>query len=260
MRKKERQYVTLGLVFLFGIVAYAAWAGYLPSLDGGAALIDLGNNSTTENTTYQLAVADLQAQVLSTGHVQVTFSLTNEDYFNISSVQVLYALNVADPTVANYTAVNATKDANSTTYSAEIPSSFGDTIYYKVQVTYDGQQLVTDVYSITVTDTVAPTVQGITIDYNATTGNATITVNASDNDAIGSVILYYAITLDGNTTAATWSNVTLSTAPYTYTVAVPANQYLDVYVIAQDISGNQARYPAEGSIQLFANETKIISG
>lgn len=262
MRKKERRYITLGLVFLFGIVAYAAWAGYLPGFGSGAALIDLGNSTnTTEQTSYQLAVSDVQASVLSTGHVKVIFALLNEEHFNISSVQVLYALNVADPANATYTALNATKEANSTTYSAEIPATFGDTVYYKVQVTYNGsQQLVTDVYTVQVKDTVAPTVQGLTIEYNSTAGNATITVNATDNDAIDHITLYYAITQDGNLTNVTFSNVTLSTAPYTAVISVPANQYLDVYAVAYDLSGNQARYPANGTIQLYANETKTVNG
>ena len=263
MRKKERQLITLGLVVLFAAIAWWAYNGHS---SGPGVLLNLDNQSnTSEQTSYQLAVSDLTASVdQATGHVLVTFSLTNEQHFNISSVEVLYALNVADPQNATYTALNAT-EANGT-YSAEIPSKFGDVVYYKVKVVYDNnKELTSDVQSITVKDTTAPTAT-LSIDYNATTGNATITVNASDNDAIDRVVLFYAVTADGNLTNVTFSNVTLTTAPYTYTLTVDSNTtdstyyYLDVYAEVYDISGNMVRVPANGTIQLYANETKTVSG
>ena len=262
MRKKERQLITLGLVVLFAAIAWFAYGHH------GGGFIDLSNTlngGTNESETYQLAVANLAASVdQATGHVAVSFSLTNEDKFNISSVEVLYALNVADPANATYTALNATEQNG--TYKAEIPASFGDVVYYKVKVIYDNnKELTSEVQSITVKDTTAPTAT-LSIDYNTTTGNATITINATDNDAVDKVILFYAVTADGNLTNVTFSNVTLTTAPYTYTLTVDTNTtdttyyYLDVYAEVYDISGNMARVPANGTIQLYANETKTVSG
>ena len=260
MRKKEKRWITIGLIVLFAAIAWWAYHG------GRGGFLDLSDslNNNTNSTTYQLAVADLSAVVdQQTGHVQVSFSLTNEEHFNISSVQVLYALNVADPNNATYTALNATETNG--TWKAEIPASFGDVVYYKIRVTYAGGELVTNVQSITVSDTTAPTAT-LSIDYNATTGNATITVNASDNDALDKVILFYAVTADGNLTNVTFSNVTLTAAPYTYTLTVDSNTtdttyyYLDVYAEVYDISGNMARVPANGTIQLYANETKSVGG
>lgn len=263
MRKKERQIVTIGLIMLFAAIAWWAYNGL-----GSGGFIDLSNtleDNTTEENTYHLAITDLAASVdQATGHVLVTFSLTNAEHFNISSVQVLYALNVADPNNATYTALNAT--AENGTYSAEIPSKFGDLIYYKVKVTYDGDKVLeSEVQSITVTDTTVPTAT-LSIDYNATTGNATITINATDNDAVDKVILFYAVTADGNLTNVTFSNITLTASPYTYTFIVDSNTtdtiypYLDVYAEVYDISGNMARVPANGTIQLYANETKSMAG
>ena len=262
MRKKERQMITLGLVVLFAAIA---WWAYTEHNTGAGVLLNLDNQSNaSEQTTYQLAVSNLSAVAdQASGHVLVTFKLANEEHFNLSSVQVLYALNVADPQNASYTAVNATEQNG--TYKVEIPASFGDTIYYKVKVVYAGGELVTDVQTITVSDTTTPTAT-LSIDYNATTGNATITINASDNDAIDKVVLFYAVTADGNLTNVTFSNVTLTTAPYTYTLTVDSNTtdttyyYLDVYVEVYDLSGNMARIPVNGTVQLYANETKTITG
>lgn len=263
MRKKERRLITIGLIVLFAAIAWWAYNGGF----GSGGFVDLSNtlnDNTSTTETYQLAVADLAASVdQATGHVLVTFSLTNEEHFNISSVEILYALNVADPNNATYTALNATETNG--TWKAEIPASFGDVVYYKIKVTYAGRELVTNVQSITVSDTTAPTAT-LSVDYNATTGNATITVNASDNDALDKVILFYAVTADGNLTNVTFSNVTLTAAPYTHTLTVDSNTtdttyyYLDVYAEVYDISSNMARVPANGTIQLYANETKSVSG
>ena len=260
MRKKERQLITLGLVVLFAAIAWWAYNGHASP----GVLLNLDNRSNSTET-YQLAVSDLAAAVdQATGHVLVTFKLANEEHFNISSVEVLYALNVADPKNATYTALNAT--AENGTYKAEIPSKFGDVVYYRVKVVYDNnKELVSDVKTIVVKDTAAPT-GTIVINYNATTGNATITVNATDNDAIDKVILFYAVTADGNLTNVAFSNVTLNVSPYSYTLTVDSNTtdstyyYLDVYAEVYDLSGNMARVPANGTVQLYANETKTITG
>ncbi|ASJ16736.1 hypothetical protein A3L04_06440 [Thermococcus chitonophagus] len=261
MRKRERQLVTIGLVFLFGIIAYAAYAGWF---DG--APIPVLDKINKDNETYQLDIKDIKAEVLENGHVKLIFNITNYEHFNLSSVQVLYALNVADPENATYVSINASTLGNGT-YATEIPSTFGDTVYYKVKVEYNqNKTFETKVYTIQVKDTVPPKVNGVTITYNATTGNATITVNATDNDAIKNVIIYYAITQDGNLTNATWANATLTAAPWVATIKVDANitdttyYYLDLYVIAQDLSGNEVRYPANGTIHFYANETTTISG
>lgn len=260
MRKKERQIVTIGLIVLFAAIAWWAYNGL-----GSGGFIDLINtlkDNTTEENTYQLAITDLAASVdQATGHVLVTFSLTNAEHFNISSVEVLYALNVADPNNATYTALNAT--AENGTYKAEVPASFGDVVYYKVKVTYDGDKVLeSEVQSITVTDTTAPAISNITVSYNSTTGNATFTISASDNDAIDRVILFYTITADGNATS--FSNVTLTTSPYEVTLTIDDNTtdttyyYVDFYVEAYDLSGNSARLPANGTFEFYANTTQSL--
>ncbi|WP_240922504.1 hypothetical protein [Thermococcus sp. 9N3] len=263
MKRKYQNWLIAGFLAVLFVVGYFVVAK--PDSAGPGVLLNLDNQTTNSTETYQLAISDISAAVdQATGHVLVSFKLTNEEHFNISSVQVLYALNVADPNNATYIALNATADNG--TYKAEIPSKFGDAVYYKVKVAYDsGKTLESDVQSITVKDTTAPTAT-LSIEYNATTGNATITVNASDNDAIDKVILFYAVTADGNLTNVTFSNVTLTTAPYTYTLTVDSNTtdstyyYLDVYAEVYDISGNMVRVPANGTVQLYANETKTASG
>ncbi|WP_297514437.1 Ig-like domain-containing protein [Thermococcus sp.] len=262
MKKKYQNWLIAGFLAALFVVGYLVVAK--PDSAGPGVLLNLDNQSNSTET-YQLAVSDLTAAVdQATGHVLVSFKLTNEEHFNVSSVQVLYALNVADPNNATYAPINAT-EANGT-YKAEIPSRFGDVIYYKVKVVYDGNKsLESDVQSITVKDTTAPTAT-LSIEYNATTGNATITITASDNDAIDRVILFYAVTADGNLSSVTFSNVTLTVSPYTYTLTVDSNTtdstyyYLDVYAEVYDLSGNMARVPANGTVQLYANETKTIGG
>nr|WP_216082422.1 hypothetical protein [Pyrococcus abyssi]QFN51294.1 hypothetical protein [Pyrococcus abyssi] len=259
MRKRERQLVTIGLIVLFGIIAW--WAYAKPNIGGFVDLSDLLNkNQTNDNSTtvYKLAIKDLQASVLENGNVEVTFKLLNEEHFNISKVQVLYALNVADSQNANYTEVDATKDNE--TYKATIPAQFGDIVYYKIKVLYDGNKtLESDVQSITVSDTVAPVISNVTVNYNATTGNATFTITASDNDAIDKIILFYAITPDGNATS--FSNITLSTSPYEITLTIDGNTtdttyyYVNFYVEAYDLSGNSVRLPTNGTFEFYANET-----
>lgn len=253
MRKKERQLITVGLVVLFAAIAYWAYNGL-----GSGGFIDLSNtlkDNTTEDT-YQLAVSDLTANVdQATGHVLVTFSLTNSEHFNISSVKVLYALNVN----ATFTELDAI--AENGTYKAEIPGSFGDVVYYKIKVTYDGDKVLeSEVQSITVTDTTAPAISNITVSYNSTTGNATFTITADDNDAIDHIVLFYAITADGNATS--FSNVTLTTNQITLTIDDNTTDttyyYVDFYVEAYDLSGNSARLPANGTFEFYANTTQSL--
>ena len=266
MRKKERQLITLGLVLLFAGIAYWAYSS------DSFGFIDLSGwlhgNETTEGggDTYELGVINLTSQVLETGDLKVSFALANEDQFNISAVKVYYALNVADPSNATYTAVTATKATNSTVYGATIDSSFGDTVYYYIEVQYiqDGSTLVfrypsSGYQSVAVSDTFEPEISTIAVDYNATTGNATFTITASDNDAIDKVILYYYISTDGNETGATFSNITLTTSPYKATLTLNANDYVDFYVEAYDLSGNSIRLPTEGTFEFFANETKAVT-
>jgi len=259
MRKKEKQWITIGLIAIFGVVAWWAYSNY--DLGGFIDLSDWLNKNSTSDTntteTYSLAVADLAAIVdQASGHVTVSFSIANEEHFNISSVKVLYALNVADPTNASYTEISTTK--TNSTYEAEIPSAFGDVVYYKVRITYDTDKVLeSNVQSITVTDTLTPTINNITVSYNATTGNATFTINASDNDALDKIVFYYAITTDGNAT--TFQNVTLSTSPYETTLTLNANDYVDFYAEAYDLSGNSVRLPANGTFEFYANETKVVT-
>ncbi|MFA4700143.1 hypothetical protein [Pyrococcus kukulkanii] len=255
MRKKERLYVTFGLVLIFAAIAWYAYNGF-----HGGGFVDLSNilkNSTNETESYKLAISDLSASVdQETGHVIVSFKLANEEHFNISSVQVLYALNVADPKNATYQEVEATKDNE--TYKAEIPSAFGYLVYYKVKVTYDGNKtLESDVKSITVKDTTAPTIQNITVSYNATDGNVTFTIAALDNDGLDKVILYYAIN-PANLSNITYQNITLTVSPYEVRIPVSQNDTIVFYVEAIDLSGNKARLPGEGYYEFLANETKEL--
>ena len=234
MRKKERQFVTIGLVLLFAAIGWWAYHG------GGGGFIDLSNhlNGNNSSTTYQLAVADLAATVdQATGHVQVSFSLTNEEHFNISSVQVLYALNVADPNNASYTGLNATEQNG--TYKAEIPASFGDVVYYKVKVTYAGGELVTDVQSITVSDTTAPTLTSVSLNYNSTAGVFDLTFNATDNDQIAEYIVHYAENRANNFTNVTFSVVNATTTPITISNVTEGNYYAFWFEV-KDLSGNVA--------------------
>lgn len=238
MRKKERQLITIGLVVLFAAIAWWAYAGHGTS---PGVLLNLGDNSTNSTETYQLAVSDLTAAVdQATGHVTVSFSLTNEEHFNVSSVQVLYALNVADPANATYTALNAT--AENGTYTAEIPSKFGDVVYYKVKVAYDGNKsLESEVQSITVSDTTAPTINSISIDYNSTALTFAISFNATDNDAIATYYVYWADLGTSNTVSntTTFTPVNTTTSPITIANLTEGNYYA-FYFKVEDLSGNIA--------------------
>ena len=243
MKKKERQFITLGLVVLFAAIAWWAYSGH----SGPGVLLNLDNQSNaSEQTTYQLAVSDLQASVdQASGHVLVTFKLANEEHFNVSSVQVLYALNVADPDNATYTALNATEENG--TYKAEIPSKFGDVAYYKVKVAYDGgKTLVSDVKSITVSDTTAPTLSGVSINYNSTAKTFIIDFNATDNDAIATYYVYYAENSANNFTNVTFTAVNATATPVILTNVTEGNYYA-FYFVVEDVSGNKAALYNESS-------------
>ncbi|WP_297465383.1 hypothetical protein [Thermococcus sp.] len=237
MRKKERQFITLGLVVLFAAIAWWAYNGHASP----GVVLNLGDNSTNTTETYQLAVSDLAASVdQASGHVLVTFSLTNAEHFNISSVQVLYALNVADPNNATYTALNTTIENG--TYKAEIPSKFGDLVYYKVKVTYDGDKVLeSEVQSITVTDTTAPTINSISIDYNSTALTFAISFNATDNDQIAKYYVYWADLGTSNTVSntTTFTPVEATTLPVTIANLTEGNYYA-LYFTVEDLSGNIA--------------------
>ncbi|NJF24544.1 hypothetical protein [Thermococcus sp. Bubb.Bath] len=255
MRKNERQMLTLALLVLFGAIAWWAYHG------GGGGFVDITNtlsgNTTNTTETYQLAVSDLAATVdQSTGHVAVSFNLTNEEHFNISSVQVLYALNVADPNNATYTAANAT-EVNGT-YKVEIPSKFGDVVYYKVKVAYNaGKTLESDVKSITVKDTTAPTLSSVSLDYNSTAGTFSINFNATDNDQIAAYHVYWADLGTNNTVSNTtvFTEVNATTLPVVLS-NITANNYYAFYFSVEDLSGNKAMLFNESSPYIIqANST-----
>nr|ADF80234.1 t26-10p [Thermococcus sp. 26/2] len=237
MRKKERQLITIGLVVLFAAIAWWAYNGHASP----GVVLNLGDNSTNTTETYQLAVSDLSATVdQATGHVLVAFKLTNEEHFNISSVQVLHALNVADPNNATYTALNAT--AENGTYKAEIPSKFGDAVYYKVKVVYDGNKtLESEVQSITVKDTTAPTLNSVSIDYNSTALTFAISFNATDNDQIAKYYVYWADLGTSNTVSntTTFTAINATTSPVTIANLTEGNYYA-FYFKVEDLSGNKA--------------------
>ncbi|BAA30292.1 hypothetical protein [Pyrococcus horikoshii] len=254
MRKKERQIITLVLIVLFGAIAWWAYGHH----NGG--FVDITNvlsGNTTENTTYQLAISNLQAVVdQQTGHVVVSFQLANREHFNISSVEVLYALNVADPNNATYIALNATEQNG--TYKAEIPSKFGDMVYYKVKVSYNaGKTLESDVKSITVKDTTAPTLNSVSINYNSTTGTFIIDFNATDNDQIAIYHIYYADLGTNNTigNTTTFTEVNATNLPITISNITNGNYYA-FYFVVEDLSGNTvALYNETSPYIIQANET-----
>ena len=235
----------LGLFLGLIVVGYAYTAGYFDDYLGGngGGILDLGNN-TTENVTYTLGISDLNAQVLETGNVEVTFNLLNAEHFNITQVAVYYAKNVADPNNATFTQVNAT--AENGTYKAEIPATWNDQVYYYVEVAYkDGNETKTirspeaGFNSVTVADVFKPTINNVTVSYDANTTNVTFTVAAQDNDALKSVVLYYAFSNTTDFTNATFANITATVEPWTFTVA-KADEYLAFYVTAEDLAGNVA--------------------
>jgi len=245
MRKKERRLITFGLVVLFAAIAWWAYGHQT----GAGVLLNLDNKTANTTTTYQLAVSDLSAVVdQATGHVTVTFSLTNAEHFNISHVEVLYALNVADPNNATFSVLNATEQNG--TYKAEIPSKFGDAVYYKVKVVYDGNKtLESEVQSITVKDTTAPTIESVSIDLkavkdnktNTTTYNFDITLNATDNDQIATYYVYY-LNLGNKTSLpanATFS-VVKSATPEVSIANITLNDNYAFYFVVEDVSGNKA--------------------
>ena len=253
MRKKERQLITLGLVVLFAAIAWWAYNGHASP----GVLLNLGDNSTNTTETYQLAVSDLSASVdQSTGHVLVSFKLANEEHFNISSVEVLYALNVADPNNATFSVLNAA--AENGTYKAEIPSKFGDVVYYKAKVVYDnGKELVTDVHTITVVDTTEPTLSSVSIDYNNTAATFSIDFNATDNDAIATYYVYYADLGTTNTVdnTTTFTPVNATVTPITLTNITEGNYYA-FYFKVEDLSGNIATlYNETSPLILLANSS-----
>jgi len=244
MRKKERRLITFGLVVLFAAIAWWAYGHQT-----GAGVLLNFENKTANTTTYQLAISDLAASVDQvSGHVLVTFKLANEEHFNISHVEVLYALNVANPNKATYTALNASEQNG--TYKAEIPSKFGDAVYYKVKVVYDGNKtLESEVQSITVKDTTAPTIKSVSIDLKAVKDNKTnttaynfdIAFNATDNDQITTYYVYY-INLGNKTSLpanATFS-VMKSATPEVNIANITLKDNYAFYFVVQDLSGNKA--------------------
>lgn len=247
MRKKERQLITIGLVVLFAAIAWWAYNGHASP----GVLLDL-DKKTNSTGTYQLAVSDLSASVdQATGHVLVTFKLANEEHFNVSSVQVLYALNVADPNNATYTALNAT--AENGTYKAEIPASFGDVVYYKIRVYYDNTHIEFTTQSITVADTTAPTLSSVSINYNSTAKTFSINFNASDNDAIEKYYVYWADLGTNNTVSntTTFTPVNATTLPIVVENITEGNYYA-FYFKVEDLSGNVATLYNE-TVPLIAN-------
>lgn len=258
MRKKERKFLTAALLVVFGLFAWAVWSGW--SFSGGVGLIDLGSNTNSEE--YALAIENVAAVVNDDASVAISFNLANADKFNISSVKVYYALNIADTEAANYTAVDAV--AENDTYKAVINStSFGDMMYYYIEVTYDDKVLrypADGVLLVSVKDTVAPALSAVEVSYDANTSTATFNISVTDNDALEKVVFYYAITTDGNETAANFTAVELNTEPFVVTINnVTTGSYIDFYVEAFDLSNNSARLPAEGTFEFFANETTSMT-
>ncbi len=245
MRKSEKRFITIGLVLMFAAIG---WYAYGHQGAGPAVLLNLNNQSTQNTTAYALSVSNISAIVdQATGHVKVSFSLANARHFNISSVEVLYALNVKTPENANYTAVPA--NANDCVYTAEIPSNFGDTVYYKVKVVYGSNEtLETSVSSILVKDITAPAIANVALDLVSHYDNATnttsysfnVSINATDNDKIASYTIYYADLGNATTVSNTTNFTKLSVTSVPATINVTAGHNYAFYFVVEDVSGNKA--------------------
>ncbi|ALM74841.1 hypothetical protein [Thermococcus barophilus] len=241
MKKSTQNWLIAGFLVLLLVAGYFIVAK--PDVGGVIDLNDILKTNTTEEQTSEptVAVQDISAKVNADASVAVTFAVVASEGAEVQNVSVYYALNVADPNNATYTAIQAIK--NNGTYTATIPASFGDVVYYYIEVNYlannETKTYKSDVYSLTVKDTYAPTLSSVSIDYNATAQIFEINFNATDNDAIAEYIIYYA-DLGTNTTidnTTTFTIVNSTTIPVTLSNITEDNYYAFWFEV-KDLSGN----------------------
>ncbi|NJE09243.1 hypothetical protein E3E31_12065 [Thermococcus sp. M39] len=269
MKKSTQNWIVAGFLVLLLVAGY-----FIVAKPDVGAVVDLDsilNSNTTEEQTSEptVAVENLSAVVNADASVAVTFAVVASEGAEVQNVSVYYALNVADPANATYTAIQATN--NNGTYTATIPATFGDVVYYYIEVVYlannESKTFKTDVYSLTVKDTFEPVINSVSIDYNVTTTvdpitgdtithyDFVITFNATDNDAIDQYIVYYADL--GNTTDV--SNVTFTPVSGRFnTISISAvdGNYYAFYFEVIDISNNTAMlFNETAPLILQANST-----
>jgi len=258
MRKKERKWVTIGLVLLFVAIAWWAYNGHASP----GVLLDLGDNSTEEQTsTPTVAVQNIATTVGSDASVKISFSVVASEGATVQNVSLYYARNVADPNNATYTKLSATE--NNGTYEATVSAQFGDVVYYYIEVIYlannETKAYKTEIYTLTVTDTYAPTLNSVSIDYNSTVLAFAINFDATDNDRIAKYYVYY---LDlGNSTSlsanATFTPVEATTLPVIVANITEGNYYA-FYFKVEDLSGNLATlYNETAPLIIQANSSTI---
>jgi len=264
-----------GILALIGVALILVAVGYYaPSLGyrhGGAAFIDIKKYVNKNTTTPALETGSFIATPSNDATVSFQLQLSNTEDHNITAVTLYYAINPADPENANYTAVNMTEQNG--TWKYVLKASFGDAIYYYAVVNYDKNATLripsANYSSVLVQDKIAPEISNLTLAYNATGNYTVIRMRITDNDAIKSAILYYAVSNSSfkakNLTVEniTWSNITISEGSntsvdvYGEIHGIKPGSYLAFYIAAQDLSGNVAKLPASGyyEVELTSNTT-----
>lgn len=240
--KKRQNWIIAGFLALLLVAGYFIVAK--PDVGGFIDLSSiLGENTetTNENGTISasVSVSDVQAKVLETGETLITFNVIASNA-NISGVTLYYALNVADPSNATYTSLEPT--LNNGTYEATVPTTFGDSLYYYIEVSYlDGNETKTyktETFYLQVKDTYAPTIYSVSIDYNGTLQQFAITFNATDNDMISEYTVYYASNSVNDFSNVTFTSVSSATLPIT--INATEGYYYAFYFEVEDLSGNVA--------------------
>ncbi|WP_324734940.1 hypothetical protein VFC49_06990 [Thermococcus sp. SY098] len=241
MKKSMQNWIVAGFLVLLLVAGYFIVAK--PNIGSVVDLNNILNSNTTEEQTSEptVAVENLSAAVNADASVAVTFVVVASEGAEVQNVSVYYALNVADPANATYTAVQATE--NNKTYTATIPTQYGDVVYYYIEVMYlannETKTYKTDVYSLTVKDTFDPVINSVSIDYNATAQTFTISFNATDNDAIAEYIVHYAGNSVNDFANVTFSIVNSTTSPITLSNITEGNYYAFWFEV-KDLSGNTA--------------------
>jgi len=241
MKKKYQNWLIAGFLAALFVVGYLVVAK--PDTGGWFDLSGvLENNSTEEQTsTPTVAVQNIAAAVGSDASVKISFSVVASEGATVQNVSLYYALNVADPSNATYNKLTATK--NNDTYTATVSAQFGDVVYYYIEVIYlannETKTYKTEVYTLTVTDTYAPTLSSVSIDYNSTAKTFAISFNATDNDQIAEYIVHYAENSVNDFTNTTFSLVNATTTPITISNITEGNYYAFWFEV-KDLSGNVA--------------------
>ena len=241
MKKKYQNWLIAGFLAALFVVGYFVVAK--PDTGGWIDLSGVLNGNSTEEQTSAptVAVQDIATTVNPDASVKVSFKVIASEGATVQNVSLYYALNVADPANATYTFLAATE--NNGTYEATVSAQFGDTVYYYIEVIYlsnnETETYKTETYTLTVTDTYAPTLNSVSIEYNSTAKTFAISFNATDNDQIAEYIVHYAENSANNFTNVTFSVVNATTAPITISNVTEGNYYAFWFEV-KDLSGNVA--------------------